>query len=520
MLLLCAFLISAAIMTAQTVEGTVVNTVTGVGIPDVQVQLGTTAIRPPSASEPISRPKIRGATTDAQGRFRFEDVADGSYGIGCVKEGFRTLPVGPFRVIGGGDPVKVRVEMVPYSRIAGRVVDDKGRPVADAKVVLAIPGRDFTTMSDENGAFAFEQLTAGSYTLSARPPSDLDPPPPVKEQEFTWAQTYYPGVTIAETAARIPLSSGTEAADIEVKLQKAPLRHIRGIVLNPRGEASPGATVTLADDAAASKSTTAGDDGSFDIVATDGSWHLRAEPKDGDADLEALATVPVDRRDANDIKLRLVAPFSIAGVVTFDPPLKDDAPKRLATKVTLEARGRVTTEVAISESGNFTIEKVFPGTYTVRVSSASVGVVVDPLGVHTRPQPYYLATLRVAGQDALSSKDVEIASEGQTIEIRFESHGGTIRGTVAEGASVQVVLMPQEPWLAQLGLVRFAMCDANGHFEISQVRPGNYYIGAVNRGNGNGITGPEALDSNTLLRASTITVRPEETASIDLHVIK
>jgi hypothetical protein len=65
--ILTAWILTAAAFAAQVVEGRVVNTVTGNGIPDVSVEMlamGQTAYR---------------ATTGAAGRFRIEAIQDGSY---------------------------------------------------------------------------------------------------------------------------------------------------------------------------------------------------------------------------------------------------------------------------------------------------------------------------------------------------------------------------------------------------------------------------------------------------------
>jgi len=64
--LLCVITLTAASVVAQTVEGTVINSVTGDGISGVKVtiQAGTTVYTP---------------TTDAKGRFALDNVPDGSY---------------------------------------------------------------------------------------------------------------------------------------------------------------------------------------------------------------------------------------------------------------------------------------------------------------------------------------------------------------------------------------------------------------------------------------------------------
>src|SRR5579863_8398579 len=79
----------AAALSAQTVEGTVVDTVTGEGIAEVKVELFR--LMGPPATDPqadrmntilatMESEPAYGATTDRQGRFRIEGVLPGTYG--------------------------------------------------------------------------------------------------------------------------------------------------------------------------------------------------------------------------------------------------------------------------------------------------------------------------------------------------------------------------------------------------------------------------------------------------------
>lgn len=66
----------------------------------------------------------------------------------------------------------VRIK-VKYERlvISGRVVDDAGKPIADAMVTATPRAQDWyrvpTVASDQNGAFTLKEMTPGAYTLKA-----------------------------------------------------------------------------------------------------------------------------------------------------------------------------------------------------------------------------------------------------------------------------------------------------------------------------------------------------------------
>jgi len=55
------------------------------------------------------------------------------------------------------------------ARISGRVVDQSGNPVRRATVKL-LGGQTYTQLSDDNGVFAIDNVTPGSYSLVALRP--------------------------------------------------------------------------------------------------------------------------------------------------------------------------------------------------------------------------------------------------------------------------------------------------------------------------------------------------------------
>jgi len=112
-LLACLAIQSAQILLAQTatVEGTVLNSATHIGVPEVTVTFRT--------------PKgVRyDATTDASGAFRIAGVQPGEYRSRYEKSGFAELNQPgfgqpPLRV-GTAGSVRADVELVPFATCAG-----------------------------------------------------------------------------------------------------------------------------------------------------------------------------------------------------------------------------------------------------------------------------------------------------------------------------------------------------------------------------------------------------------------
>ncbi len=87
------------------------------------------------------------ASTDSQGRFRFERLGDGPYVLAISKRGYATLLDPDYELPRGAAPVEFRLDVGHLVRV--HVVDASGRPVKDCDVGIR----------DSKGAFADEQRT-------------------------------------------------------------------------------------------------------------------------------------------------------------------------------------------------------------------------------------------------------------------------------------------------------------------------------------------------------------------------
>jgi hypothetical protein len=154
----CGLILLAACGAAETVEGTIVDSVTGTGVAEVRVFL-----------MPVSGQVDYSATTDALGHFLLEGVKTGTYRFGYTSPAYLSSdPMPPRRQVeissGGGEPVKLEGRMTALPRISGRVVDGDGKDIANA--LLGIVGRnDPPVTSDATGKFEL-RLPPGGYIFS------------------------------------------------------------------------------------------------------------------------------------------------------------------------------------------------------------------------------------------------------------------------------------------------------------------------------------------------------------------
>jgi 5-hydroxyisourate hydrolase-like protein (transthyretin family) len=451
------FLAICSGLCAQVIEGTVVDSVTGAPISGASVQIESARTTPYQA------------VSDAQGAFRIEGVADGAYTAFALKTGFQTVQDEaarrPFRVVAGLDPVQLKLALIPRGRISGQVLDSDNHPVAGSDVwLLQSNGNGQSATADATGGFSFE-VAPGSYYLSARPPSQFAPPAPLGDQHYAWSKTWFPGVTQAAEAQKIAVRPGVELADQNVKLRAVNAYAIHGQIRETNGDPAPKLTVKLtrADDQMQPLVRTAisAKDGSFEFADVyDGDWRLTSE-QSGDVILRAFAAISIAGRDAEDVEVRLDAPFSVP--VEFVLQTSDSTVKIPGHVFLGPEGGGFNPGGAIDKDGR--IGGVYPGRYQVNF--------LPPTG-------YYAASITLGDREILG-QTVEIGSGSAPIRIVFKADGGTIRGTVEDCGNATIAVTPEDPAIERgnLSFVPFARCAEDGHFEFHGLPPGRYYALAL-----------------------------------------
>jgi hypothetical protein len=244
-------------------------------------------------------------------------------------------------------------------------------------------------------------------------------------------------------------------------------------------------------------------DGSFEFPGLHrGRWFVTAvTPPTG----TAFREVDVVDKDIDEIEIRLAEPFALNMKIVRDPP-PSNTQSKTDFRVFLTGDGHSDVrEGNIDAKGEFLVTRVMEGRYRI----------VPLLGDGATMYSYYLASIRMAEREVLG-ETVELTAASPPITILYKADGGGVRGTVEDCGSARVVLVPQERALRGLNdLIRHATCDASGHFEISNMRPGEYYAYAFDRQ-------PPIKDVAELLenRAVRVTVRSGEFSGAALRVTR
>jgi 5-hydroxyisourate hydrolase-like protein (transthyretin family) len=496
----CILLLAAAAR-AQSVEGTIVNTATGRGIPGARVILFRAGER---ASQPLYS-----ATADSGGRFRIEDVKEGGYTPHYSAEHFfaaNVIPNGPeFHVVATASPVRLEGRLAPNAHVAGRVLDGRGDPAPNARVDLTLSKAFWAAQTDSQGRFDLDSAIAGpsDYRLSALPPAGWKPPNPNPDsrQPRAWARTFYPAALRREDAAPLVLFPGIDIRDLEIRLLAVDVHVVRGMLVTAEGAQAAKVLLSLWEAGPrrdATYKTEPQPDGSFEFPAVvEGAWRLTSIS----GNLRADQWIDVKGHDQDVGKIRLAPPFTLHGRMAIEVPQGLAVPRGPEVLLLPQHAGQIVfggppiRDTVPYADGSFRFDNVYAGDYLILPG--------EP------PPLFYIDSVRL-GETALEG-EVELSAASPEVVIVYKTNGGTARGTVENCGTGTVLLTPQSgpAWGSRTGT-----CDGAGRFEIGGLRPGEYHALAFP---GDQPVTPETVGP-FLPGAARFTVRAGEVTRTDLKL--
>uniref|UniRef100_Q023S5 Carboxypeptidase regulatory-like domain-containing protein n=1 Tax=Solibacter usitatus (strain Ellin6076) TaxID=234267 RepID=Q023S5_SOLUE len=458
MRLLCALALISAALRAQTIEGTATDALTGLPVPGAAIQLYKTGGMP-----------AREAVTDSRGHFRIEGLTEGGYFALIRKEGYSNddanKTAGQHFHLSKDETVRLEASMAPLGKVSGRVLGTNEFPISGARVLLRGVDKwnSSSATTDRSGAFILKDVEPGMYVLIAQ--TSTEPP----DEHLAYVTTYYPSVYFREGGATIIVGAGAELVGEDIRLRTAPAWRLRGRLVAPSGDpASGAATVNATSDTESSLepeivAARALSDGRFEFPRLHrGRWSVTAVAPPAGA---AFRQVEVVDRDIDEWEIRLAEPFTLNVKIVRDPPPANPQSKTQMRVFLIGGGNRDMREGSIDAKGEFPVTRVMEGQYRI----------VPLLGDTSSMLSYYLASIRVMEREVLG-ETVELTAGSRLVTILYKADGGGVRGTVQDCGSAHVILVPQERTLRSLSdLVRQATCDAVGHFEIANMRPGEYY---------------------------------------------
>jgi hypothetical protein len=445
------------------------------------------------------------------GRFVFTSIAAGRYPLAAyahryIHESFNqhgtlstAILVGP-----GLDTEHIIFRLHRQAVITGRIYDEHGEAVRSAQVFLfgSHGVREKLMFAgappNELGEYRFAAVPAGKYAIavSAHPwyqrsqlryasPQDAQQqstiyagnsvrrsgassnPPTDPALDMVYPTTFYPGVTDEHAASEIAVVPG-DTVQADVQLQAVPSVHVR--VRHVSGDdPSPAFNVSqmLFDSLSLPVSVAFAEvaPGEFEVSGLPpGSFSLRIVSGN---ESESNSSIPlVNLLDGQSLDLSSTSSFaSLSGRVTF--PRGEGVPAR--TYVFLFNEQLQDISIPVEKDGSFSMPSVPLGSYKIAVNM-------------NVPLSTFVDVTSAAGA-ATDGRTVTLSSAGDAqLNIRV-SHGvaqlsGFARLNNQPCPGVMVLLVPASGRNLDDD-VRIDQSDSDGSFSFLRVRPGNYFVLAI-----------------------------------------
>lgn len=506
-----------------TLEGTVVNSVTGEAIPRALVQLMS--------------PSDQVAMTDSQGRFRFSNLPAVQVMVVARKPGYfmpgeagaggpRMSPPLPLTA----DTKPITIKLIPAGVVTGHVTNEDGEPVEGARVRLRerfiLNGhqrwRDRSgAASDEDGVFRVGGVAPGSYLVAFEPPMRGMPATP---GEDGFVLSYYPGVDDESAASLVDVRPGS-TTEIQMALRRAPLYRISGVVTNPgRGRAFV-QLLRKSGEPFSAMGGQMGAGGSFAVPRVPaGSYVLVVRAQNPDGMLVARTDLTV-ADNISDLQLRLQPGISIPVEVRADVTSDNSAQPQgfigsfggggnirdryqVGVRLTPVEQGRGEYGASFEgppENRTFVIRNLEPGRYSAHFTAMGNN---------------YVASATWGTVDLLHD-DLVVTGSGDTqpIQILLKNDTASLSGTVTGGSAqnLQVLLLADgvrgiEPRVLYTG-------GQTGTFQVTGLAPGSYHVYAFDQLDGVEYANPEAMKPFRS-KSAAVTLSPGQKATVQVELIK
>ena len=503
----------------------------------------------------------RRATTDSEGQFEFAGLPAGTYRITAspaqYSSQYLSMSYGASKPMGmywpeqgqtielkdGESFDKVVISLPRGGIVTGRVTDENGDPMARVQVYTMAfpPGMSRAqrmgagTSTDDLGQFRLWGLNAGDFIVvaDARSNSFVGPnaPPETEEDRTGYVTTYYPGTLDEGMAQRVRVKVGEEIQGIDIRVGQARLYHLSGFVVDSKGRPLAGANGQLM-----RRGSTLGVMPLFAMTDAKGQFQMRNVPP-GDYRLmfrqQQQNMVPFSPDTPREPVEMASVPISIAGADVDNIMVTTN----LGTTIT----GQIVFEGA-PPAGNATTMRVFasasnpndmagmpspePGTVTADYRFTLKGLMGEYV-LRTGIQNHFIKSVTANGEDVTDTAR-EFKSNDR-VTITMTSAVGTIEGNVTDTRDVQlpeagVILFSEDKasWRLNSIWTKRASFDQKGHFRITGLMPGRYYVAAVPRQRLDVSRGGDvdaAFFEQLAKEATLVVVGADEQRTVDLRML-
>jgi hypothetical protein len=269
--LVLAALIQSPAPSGASLTGQVLEDGTGAPVTGAQVNVMRAPTERPTAGTMGVPVRPLTTTTDREGRFLVADLEPGRYRISVQKAGF-AMPLdggAPPIDLGAGERRGIDVRLQRGAVIVGRVLDEAGEPLADARVMPMRKMPPSTTgatrypdllrpagpsaQSNDLGEFRLFSLPPGEYYVQASPRPDVGASAASASRARTLLPTFFPSTADQAGAEPIALGAGQTSESLVITMVGAPAFQVSGVVVDESGKPVSNAVVKLSQEDAAGR---------------------------------------------------------------------------------------------------------------------------------------------------------------------------------------------------------------------------------------------------------------------------
>ncbi|HTF22409.1 MAG TPA: carboxypeptidase regulatory-like domain-containing protein [Candidatus Limnocylindria bacterium] len=470
------------------IAGTIVSSLTGTPLGKARVSLFD-----------IGNPaNVVWMITAENGHFEFSSLKPGKFSLQGAKRGFIRAAYEQHEqfstaiVTGAGfDTGNLVLRLTPLALLGGKVIDEWGDPVRNARVMLYVEnhqaGMNRITpagggSTDDQGSYEFATLTPGNYYLSvaAKPwyavhpvssPGEgagNSPPGVARSLDVAYPTTYYNGATDTDGATAISIQGGDHLqADIHVN--PVPALHLVFHVPNDgqQGFSMPVFQKRVFDsmEYVQSEGAQSVAPGVYELTGVPaGRYSVRLqEPKSGQLQQSSEMNLVKDGQELDTSRSEPTATVKLS----VQMPRQEPFPKQFSLALQ-DSRRQTVAFKSVGVAGEATFEDIPAGKYTILVFSPT--------------KPYSVARAWSEGVE-ISGHELNV-TPGASLNLAVFLVGGvvTVEGFAKRGdkpvAGVMVALVPKDPE-SHLEMFRRDQSDFDGSFVLRGVIPGLYTIVAV-----------------------------------------
>ena len=442
------------------------------------------------------------AVTDAEGKFKIDEVQPGHYVVVVERPGFVQSSAGAHQtsisVQPGSGKNDLLLHMQPAAVISGKIVDLDGDPLSDVSVTAARTGstrarwnsHDYGNgATNDLGEFRIPDLRAGRYKITASPPQGTRVPV-LKEnntgmEQSIYLTTHYPGVLDEDQAVAVEIHAGAETR-INFGLLPGRAYHVSGTVTAVPSKGGMTQVILQAKGSSGSQMIPAvvGEDGKFEFQGVlPGSYVARLIVVTFEGGQPAMQMLrlgqPIEVSNAHVEGLRLQPePVGLVrGKFRLDTDQKFDWTQLTVRLVPLEERGTeiewegamgLPTISSVNSDGTFELKNVPGSTYQLVVGAKS-----DTL------RDYITESINLDGRDVADS-GIPVHPDTY-LDVVISAKGASISGTVVDAngqpvANATVVDVPATEHRTRLDLFQQDTTDESGHFSLRGLNPGKYTV--------------------------------------------